>query len=73
MHTYGYQKPADYMLVAGCCKPSTMLQGTLLPTDVMVTRSSTGVSHASSPLGVHEIIGLANGPIYLAFYPGLSQ
>lgn len=39
----------------------------------MVTRSSIGVSHASSPLGVHEIIGLANGPIYVAFYPGLSQ
>lgn len=71
MHTYGYQKQAD--CIAGCCKPSTMLQATLLPTDVMVTRSSIGVSPTSPPLGVHEIIGLANGPIYVALYPGLPQ
>lgn len=56
-----------------CCKPSTMLQATLPPADAIVTRSSIGVSSASSPLGVHEIIGLVNGPIYVVSYPSLPQ
>jgi hypothetical protein len=48
-----------------------MLHATLPPADAIVTRRSIQVSSASSPLGVHEVIGLVNGPIHVPSYPSL--